>query len=77
MHVAKGGVYILSDGERSVMVRAWTNAAAPPSANTGILMVSDQNVTRGALGDNLELGVLSLGVAAAIAIPLALADDAS
>jgi hypothetical protein len=51
LEVGKGGIYMLSDGEKSVMVRAWTNAAAPPSAQKGILVVSDQNVTRAALGN--------------------------
>jgi hypothetical protein len=53
LQVARGGVYVLSDGEASAMVRAWTKAAAPPSTNSGILMVSDQNVTRGGMAGGL------------------------
>jgi hypothetical protein len=51
LKVEKGGVYALSDGETATLVRAWTSQAAPPSANNGVLMVSDRDVTRAALGN--------------------------
>jgi hypothetical protein len=49
--VKRGGVYTLSDGETSALVRVWTQQAAPPSAQPAVLMVSDPELTRGALGD--------------------------
>jgi hypothetical protein len=45
-----GGVYTISDGETTALVRVWTALAAPPVAKQGILMVSDRNVTRGEVG---------------------------
>ncbi len=42
----KGGVYALSDGKTSALVRVWTSQAAPPSAIDGILMVSAENISR-------------------------------
>ena len=44
--VARGGVYILSDGETSTVAVAWTKQAAPPSARNGVLLVSDEHVSR-------------------------------
>lgn len=49
VRVERGGMYILKHGETSVVIRAWTNQAAPPSAKTGILMVADEHVSRGNL----------------------------
>jgi hypothetical protein len=46
LHVARGGVYRVSDGQASVAIRAWTSRAAPPSANDAILLVSRGNVSR-------------------------------
>jgi hypothetical protein len=48
--VERGGVYTLSDGEASALVRVWTHDAAPPSAKPAVLMVSDPELTRGSLG---------------------------
>jgi hypothetical protein len=45
--LAKGGVYTITDGETGAVVRVWTNAAAPPSAQGGILLVSDPTLARG------------------------------
>lgn len=42
----KGGVYTVSDGTTSALVRVWANQAAPPMANDGILMVTDADVSR-------------------------------
>jgi len=46
VRMERGGMYTLSDGTTSTLVRVWTNQAAPPSANDGVLMVSDENVSR-------------------------------
>jgi len=79
LKVVKGGVYSLSDGETTALVRAWTSQAAPPSSNNAVLMVSDQNVTRAALGGG-GLGAL-IGIAAIAGIVtgvvVAATDDAS
>jgi hypothetical protein len=48
--VQRGGVYTLTDGEASALIRVWTHGAAPPSAKPAVLMVSDPELTRGALG---------------------------
>lgn len=45
----RGGIYILSHGEAATVVRAWTAQAAPPSAKNGILVVSDEDVSRAQL----------------------------
>lgn len=44
--VARGGMHVVSHGETSAVVRAWTQRAAPPSAKNGILMVSDEQLSR-------------------------------
>ncbi len=79
--VARGGVYALSDGEGTAMVRAWTNAAAPPATKTGILMVSDRDVARGALGGGglgALIGLAAIaGVVTAVVVAAADDDDAS
>ncbi len=81
LKVEKGGIYSLSDGETSALVRAWTSQAAPPSANSGILMVSDRDVTRAALGGG-GLGTVVgwaavIGVVTGVIIAAADDDDAS
>ena len=81
LRVAKGGVYVLSDGERSVLIRAWTGSSAPPSAKAGVLMISDENLARGALGGGgISLGTI-IGVTAiagvVTAVAVAVSDDAS
>lgn len=79
LKVEKGGIYALSEGETAALVRVWTSQAAPPSANHGVLMVSDQNVTRAALG-GASIGTI-VGIAAVVGIVTAVvvvaADDAS
>jgi len=68
--VQRGGVYTLSDGEASAMVRVWTHEAAPPSAQPAVLMVSDPELTRGALGrggiDTIIGWAAIIGVTAAV-----------
>ena len=77
----KGGMYVLSDGETSALVRAWTSQAAPPSANTGVLMVSDRDVTRANLGGGGMGSFIGwaavIGVVAGVVIAAADDDDAS
>ncbi len=81
LQVDKGGVYALSDGQTSALVRAWTSQAAPPSANTGVLMVSGQDVSRANLG-NGNLGTVIgwaavIGIVTAVIIAASDDDDAS
>jgi hypothetical protein len=68
--VERGGVYALSDGETSALVRVWTQQAAPPSAQPAVLMVSDPELTRGALGrggmDTVIGWAAIIGVTAAV-----------
>ncbi|TVS07968.1 MAG: hypothetical protein EA424_29125 [Planctomycetaceae bacterium] len=68
--VERGGVYTLSDGEASALVRVWTQEAAPPSAQPAVLMVSDPELTRGALGrggmDTVIGWAAIIGVTAAV-----------
>ena len=68
--VDRGGVYALSDGETSALVRVWTRQAAPPSAQPAVLMVSDPELTRGALGrggmDTVIGWAAIIGVTAAV-----------
>jgi hypothetical protein len=68
--VERGGVYTLSDGETSALVRVWTLQAAPPSAKPAVLMVSDPELTRGALGGGGMDAVIGwaaiIGVTAAV-----------
>lgn len=81
MPVAKGGVYTITDGETGAVVRVWTNAAAPPSAQAGILLVSDGALVRGALGDGGLLPILGLAAIAGVVVAVVIAatdnDDAS
>ena len=76
-----GGVYELRTQTASGVYRLWAPRTAPPAAQDGVLMVSGENVVRGFGGQNGGLGflanplVLAGIVAAAIAIPLAIAND--
>lgn len=73
------GVYQLASAGRGGTVRVWNSELAPPKAHDGALIVSG-DVARGKFFGG-EGGMfsnplcLTLIVAAAIAIPLALADD--
>jgi hypothetical protein len=85
-----GGVYELQTLASSDVCRVWAPRTAPPSAQDGVLLVTDDELARGQRGCFGEGGALSwlsnpwvLGgiVVAAIAIPLGVAaaddDDAS
>jgi hypothetical protein len=56
IQVERGGMYTLSHGETIAVVFAWTAQAAPPWAKNGVLMVSDEHVSRA----NLSSGRLGL-----------------
>lgn len=68
--VEKGGIYTLSDGQSSALVRVWTQKAAPPAAKEGVLMVSDPELTRARLGgggmDSVIAWAAIIGVTAAV-----------
>lgn len=76
-----GGVYELQTASNTDVYRLWAPRTAPPAAQDSVLLVSDQNVVLGQQGAGSSLGwlanpwVLAGIVAAAIAIPLALAND--
>ena len=78
-----GGVYELRTAANSEVYRFWAPRTAPPVAQDGVLLVSDSNVALGqhgygnggALGFLANPWVLAGIVAAAIAIPLAVASD--
>jgi hypothetical protein len=74
-----GGVYRVETPIGAGMYRLWAPDTAPPSAVPAVLLVAGQDAVRGNLGKIGWLGwtLIGLGVAAAIAIPLALDDDAS
>jgi hypothetical protein len=76
----QGGVYVLTSGDNSGVVRLWTQGAAPPNASQQVLMVSGpihrghlvhwfRNMSR--LGKVFVIG----GIATAIAVPIAVAAD--
>ena len=81
----KVGVCQVATAEQVAVYRLWTPEIAPPAAKPGVLLVQDGTLVRAALGPGRPsvLGFLSspwaLGaiVATAIAIPLAMNDDAS
>ena len=79
--VDRGGIYTLQDGQASALVRVWTHQAAPPSAKTAVLMVSDSGLTRAALGDGgLDSAIgwaAIIGVTAAVIWAVVDDDDGS
>lgn len=66
----KGGVCVLSDQESAVVVRVWTEKAAPPAAKKSILMVSDRELARANLGNGndwlIGAGVIATATTAVI-----------
>lgn len=85
------GIYELRLEQGGAAYRVWAPQTAPPAAEQSVLLVQDSRVVRGLGHPGADLGkgaaghlswlanpwVLAGGVAAAIAIPLALDDDAS
>jgi hypothetical protein len=72
-----GGVYRVETPAGAAMYRLWAPNTAPPSATTSALVLQGDPTMRGNLGGLGWFGwtLIGLGVAAAIAIPLALDDD--
>ena len=72
-----GGVYRVETPAGASMYRLWAPNTAPPSATTSALVMQGDPTIRGNLGGLGWFGwtLIGLGVAAAIAIPLALDDD--
>lgn len=65
----RGGVYMVSTPEGTVIYRVWSNRLAPPSASKGILLIRDGKVIRGCYIFNeypTFMGICFLGVAGGI-----------
>jgi len=77
----RGGVYEVVADDGSTLVRLWSLNTAPPTARKNLLVISGEDVVRGAwcncgwLGGMPNPWAVALIVGAAIAIPLALDDD--
>ena len=69
-----GGVYQVETAQGSTLCRLWAPNTAPPSAGPAAMVVQGEGPVRGNLGGIGPWGwaLIGLGVAAAIAIPLAL-----
>lgn len=76
VEVPRGGVYLLTSNGGTILVRAWTATAAPPSSLDKITIAPQTTVIRaqseGGGFDPLLGLLLAGGIAAAIAIPVAL-----
>jgi len=74
-----GGVYRVETPAGAAVYRVWAPHTAPPSAIASALVVQGDPTMRGNLGGIGWFGwtLIGLGVAAAIALPLALDDDGS
>jgi len=72
-----GGVYRVETAAGVAVYRLWAPNTAPPSAVASALVVQGDPTVRGNLGSIGWFGwtLIGLGVAAAIALPLALDDD--
>ena len=76
----RGGQYEIVTPQGSSVVRAWAPNTAPPSAQAGTLVIAGDQVVRGNMAWSVvewcraHPWITTVGVAAAIAIPLALAD---
>jgi len=72
-----GGLYRVETPAGAALYRMWAPNTAPPSATASALVVQGDPAMRGNLGGLGWFGwtLIGLGVAAAIAIPLALDDD--
>ena len=71
------GVYQVATADGGAVCRLWAPNAAPPAAVPAALVVQGEGPVRGNLGGIGLLGwtLIGVGVAAAIAIPLALSND--
>lgn len=72
-----GGVYRIETPAGASVYRLWASNTAPPSAIASALVVQGDSAMRGNLGGIGWFGwtLIGLGIAAAIAIPLALDKD--
>lgn len=75
----RGGLYQVASTDGVATYRLWAANTAPPSAQPGAILVADQDLVRGQLGCG-RLGmilthplVIGGAVAAAIAVPIAIA----
>ena len=72
----RGGTYQLSSGPASGVYRVWATGTAPPSANSGVLLVADDLLVRGELPALkywlVNPYVMAGLIAAAVAIPVAI-----
>jgi hypothetical protein len=83
----RGGQYLILSPEGQLVCRAWAEGTAPPSASAAAVLAPGDDLARGQFGYGLGIGkawlewmrahpYLTAGtVAAAIAVPLAFADD--
>lgn len=73
----QGGVYQVASGQGMKLYRLWAPDTAPPGARQSALVVTGDQVVRGQGGLRYWLTnpwVLAVGVAAAIAVPIALSN---
>ncbi len=82
VQLPRGGVYLLTTARSTLLVRTWTEAAAPPAAIRSVVMV-ERFVIRGqdedceprrGHGKGLMLLAITAALAAAIVIPLVILD---
>lgn len=73
----KGGVYQVSDGESSTLLRVWTHHSAPPAASQAVLIVSGDSTARAQHHDHAHLFGLALFAAAVTAVIITTEPDAS
>jgi len=81
----QGGVYQVASANHRGLYRLWSPKTAPPAAQRGMMLVTDTDIARGQGGGGPFGGIANWvaqhpiltagGVAAAIAIPIALDDD--
>jgi len=77
------GVYHVSAGSVGGVYRVWSDKTAPPSAKEGVMLVNNEQVVRGQIGSwfgglsPLGQAAVIAGVAGAIAIPVAIAQNKS
>lgn len=61
---AKAGLYEIKTQKTSAVCRLWAHRTAPPAAKKGVVLVADENVVRGQLG-NMGVGEAAILGAAA------------
>lgn len=77
VHGLQGGMYQVASGQGVKNCRLWADGTAPPAAQNSALVVSSGQIVRGQGGLRYWLTnpwVLSIAVAAAIAVPIALSN---